>query len=109
MLPNIQQLPLLCLPSSLWIDSLLVVVVMSLFTSTITQFNVTNMESMFANSEAFNQPIDKWDVSNVTNMEMMFYCSEAFNQPINKWNVRKVTNMKEMFNYAKNFNQTLSA
>ena len=43
MLPNIQQLPLLCLPSSLWIDSLLVFVVMSLFTST-QSFNSKSRE-----------------------------------------------------------------
>ena len=69
--------------------------------------NVTNMESMFYYSEAFNQPIEKWDVSKVTNMEKMFSCSKAFNQPIEKWDVSNVTNMEYMFYGALSFKQTL--
>ena len=40
------------------------------------------MESMFYYSEAFNQPIEKWDVSNVTNMEYMFYGALSFKQTL---------------------------
>ena len=63
------------------------------------------MERMFESSIAFNQPIDKWDVSNVTDMKEMFMMSKAFNQPIEKWNVSNVTSMKQMFKNAKSFKQ----
>jgi surface protein len=36
---------------------------------------------MFDMTEAFNQPLDTWNVSNVTNMCRMFARSN-FNQPI---------------------------
>ena len=34
--------------------------------------------------------IENWDVSNVKNMSFMFYQAEAFNQPIDSWNVSNV-------------------
>ena len=37
--------------------------------------------SMFP-AEAFNQPLNKWDVSNVTNMKCMFKNATSFNQPL---------------------------
>jgi len=37
---------------------------------------------MFNRAKAFNQPIEKWDVSNVENMKGMFYRAAAFNQPL---------------------------
>ena len=37
----------------------------------------------------------------------MFYLSIAFNQPIDKWNISKVTDMEFMFKDAKSFKQTL--
>ena len=40
-------------------------------------------------------------------MEQMFYLSIAFNQPIDKWNISKVTDMEFMFKDAKSFKQTL--
>ena len=68
---------------------------------------VTNMRGMFVNCRAFNQPLEKWTVSQVTNMEGMFWGCRAFNQPLEKWDVSKVTNMSEMFKECKSFNQPL--
>ena len=42
---------------------------------------------MFYKAEAFNQPIEEWDVSNVTDMKVVFCKAEAFNQPTEKWDV----------------------
>ena len=65
---------------------------------------------MFESAKAFNQPLDKWNVSNVTNMRLMFRDSEAFNQPLDKWNVSSVTNMVNMFCDSEAFtNQNLSS
>ena len=57
--------------------------------------NVTNMNSMFENSE-FNGDISKWDVSNVINMNAMFDGSK-FDGDISDWDVSKVTDMIYMF------------
>jgi surface protein len=70
---------------------------------------VTDMEYMFDNATAFNQPIGSWDVSNVTNMNMMFYGATAFNQPIGSWDVGNVTNMTHMFDNATAFNQPIGS
>ena len=55
------------------------------------------MNAMFYSTKAFNQPIDKWDVSKVTDMGHMFRKSDAFNQPIDKWDVSNVKKMYSMF------------
>ncbi len=68
---------------------------------------VTDMASMFANAEAFNQDIGDWDVSQVTNMTSMFGGARAFNQDIGSWDVSQVTNMTNMFNGADAFNQDI--
>lgn len=52
---------------------------------------------MFRGSLAFDQPLDKWNVSNVTTMQHMFRKTKVYNQPIDKWNVSDVTNMFNMF------------
>ena len=68
---------------------------------------VTDMSWMFCDCSSFNQPLEKWDVSKVTNMHVMFYDSHAFNQPLEKWNVSKVTDMSGMFWGCSAFNQPL--
>ena len=63
---------------------------------------------MFEAAYAFNQPLEKWDVSNVTNMGSMFEAAYAFNQPLEKWDVSHVTDMNSMFKGARSFNHSLS-
>ena len=61
--------------------------------------NVTNMGSMFNQSNNFNQNISNWDTSKVTNMESMFRAVSGFNQDLSSWDTSKVTNMRGMFEY----------
>jgi surface protein len=61
--------------------------------------NVTDMNFMFYNANAFNQDIGKWDVSNVTNMSWMFYDAESFDQDIDDWDISKVKHMTRMFTH----------
>ena len=66
----------------------------------------------FLDAEAFNQPLDNWDVSNVTNMKHMFLVSTpglgAFNQPLSSWDTSNVTNMRAMFFRNQAFDQDIS-
>ena len=55
------------------------------------------MNSMFNYAEAFNQPLDKWDVSNVGDMYRMFFNAESFNQQLDKWQVTDRTVTSDMF------------
>ena len=52
---------------------------------------------MFANTAAFNQPLERWNVGAVTDMFQMFFGAAAFNQPLERWNVEAVTTMQGMF------------
>jgi surface protein len=51
---------------------------------------------MFTDAHAFNQNIDKWDVSKVTNMKWMFWNARAFNQDIGSWDISSLTNATGM-------------
>ena len=70
---------------------------------------ITNMSYMFADANAFNQPIGSWDVSAVTDMRYMFTLANSFNQPLGSWNVSKVTSMNFMFYNANAFNQNIGS
>ncbi|MEG0917392.1 MAG: BspA family leucine-rich repeat surface protein, partial [Myroides sp.] len=48
------------------------------------------MLSMFKQTKAFNQPLDKWNVSNVVDMRNMFYDARAFNQSLGNWNLKNI-------------------
>ncbi|WP_052501725.1 BspA family leucine-rich repeat surface protein [Thiomicrospira microaerophila] len=76
--------------------------------NTIDTSRVTNMDSLFRNSE-FNGDINHWDVSSVTSMQRMFEGTSNFNQPLDKWDVSSVTSMKEMFKAANSFNQNINS
>ena len=77
---------------------------------------ITDMSSLFANLETFNENIATWDTGSVTTMKGMFqgYLGDAplflsdFNQPIGEWNTGSVTTMEEMFLGAASFNQDIS-
>ena len=67
--------------------------------------NVQHMAAMFNGATTFNQPLGSWDVSNVQNMSSMFWGATAFDQSLNTWDVSNVTNMHRMFENATSFNQ----
>ena len=69
--------------------------------------NVNNMDSMFAATNVFNQPLNSWDVSSVTSMHGMFSVAQLFDQPLSNWDVTSVTDMISMF-YNCPFNQDIS-
>lgn len=69
--------------------------------------NVTDMQSMFSQASAFNQPIGNWTTANVTFMNDMFSFASTFNQPIGNWNTGLVVNMTKMFSFATAFNQPI--
>jgi surface protein len=48
---------------------------------------------MFAYAEAFNQPLNTWDVSNVVDMDYMFFQAFSFNQLLNSWDVSSIKTM----------------
>jgi surface protein len=66
------------------------------------------MDNMFAGTESFNQPLDKWDVSNVANMYGMFAGASVFNGDISSWDVSSVSDMNGMLSNASFFNQPLN-
>ena len=64
---------------------------------------------MFKDASAFNQSLDRWDVSKVTEMSQMFAGASSFNKPLNTWKVNNVKTMYHMFYQAKAFNQNLAS
>ena len=58
---------------------------------------VTNMQGVFDNADAFNQPIGSWDVSNVTTFREMFRGANIFNQDLSSWDVSSSTDFYRMF------------
>ena len=81
------------------------------FTMTATDIpdlsQVSNMSNMFYGADAFNQPLNNWDVSSVMDMSEMFKGSSSFNQPLSNWDVSSVTDMSSMLHSASSFNQFL--
>ena len=72
--------------------------------------NVTDMSSLFAKYETFNEDIGSWDISKVTNIGCMFLSATSFNQDISSWDVSGVIgNLEELFIEASSFKQDISA
>ena len=65
------------------------------------------MSSIGACSEGVHGSIGDWDMSAVTNMESVFRGTSAFNQDLSKWDVSAVTHMGFMFNGASAFKRKL--
>jgi hypothetical protein len=68
---------------------------------------ITNMKSLFSNSNSFNQPIGAWNTSCVKTMHSTFSGASCFNQSLTNWNVQEVSTFDGMFNGATAFNGTL--
>lgn len=68
----------------------------------------TNLNSLFFECHAFNQPIGTWDFSNKEVIHSMFYNCHSFNQDLGMINVANVANMDEMFYGCTLFDQDLS-
>ena len=66
-------------------------------------------QDMFREADAYNQPMNSWDVSGAINMFGMFQGADLFNQPLNNWDVSSVTNMERMFFRSAAFNQSLGS
>ena len=45
------------------------------------------MNKLFKDQKDFNEDISGWDVSNVRNTTGMFWHAEAFNQPLDSWDM----------------------
>jgi len=55
------------------------------------------MSSMFERSEAFNQDINRWDISSVTDMSKMFYQARPFEESnVESWDLSGI-DTTEMF------------
>eukprot|EP01040_Poterioochromonas_malhamensis_P018490 gene18490-21606_t len=65
------------------------------------------MHLMFACTNAFNQPLNDWDLSRVATTRFMFYGARVFNQPLDRWNLAAATAISYMFCSASAFNQPL--
>ena len=59
--------------------------------------NVTDMRSMFQNSQATSLDLSSFDTSNVTNMSSMFFNSKATSLYLSSFATSNVTNMLSMF------------
>jgi len=64
----------------------------------------TDIQRMFQDARAFNQPIGSWNTSNVTAINHMFAGATAFDQDIGNWDTSKVTSINSLFNGATAFN-----
>ena len=55
------------------------------------------MSGMFSNTDTFNQPLERWDVSGVKDMGGMFSNAKAFDQVLDAWDVSSVIDADMMF------------
>ena len=69
---------------------------------------VTDISTLFMNSDITLENISHWDTSNVTNMQELFSSCNNFNSNISKWDTSSVTNMRSIFYNCNNFNQDIN-
>ena len=58
------------------------------------------MVNTFDRATAFNQSLERWDVSRVLAMDSMFDQAYSFNQPLGGWDTARVTSANSMFSEA---------
>ena len=68
--------------------------------------NPTSFSGMFSGADAFNSPINAWNVSTVSDFSDMFLAATAFNQDIGNWDTSSATTFYRMF-YSTPFNQDI--
>ncbi len=71
--------------------------------------NVTDMSDMFEDATYFNGDISMWNTENVTDMSDMFYDASSFNGDISGWNTKNVEDMEYMFGSTESFNRDISS
>lgn len=69
---------------------------------------LTDLESMFANADYFNEDITGWDTSRVVTMKYLFDCAFRFNRDISGWDTSNVENMLGMLRHTEVFNWDIS-
>ena len=67
------------------------------------------MDKMFQGCAAFDQPLERWDVSSVTSLDYIFATCSVFNQPLNGWGkkMKNLTYAEGVFFGCTRFNQPL--
>jgi hypothetical protein len=61
---------------------------------------VTTFAGTFHENDAFDQPLDAWDVSSARDMSRMFAVAHAFDRPLASWDVSRVRSFEFMFSYS---------
>lgn len=52
---------------------------------------------MFSGARAFNQPLERWNLTAATHISCMFKATKAFNQPLVSWDVASISRKKTVF------------
>src|SRR5690625_1044980 len=72
---------------------------------------VRRMQNMFHGAKSFNSPLDNWtpgkDLADGCDLYSMFHDTEVFDQDLSSWDVSRVRRMQNMFHGAKSFNSPL--
>jgi hypothetical protein len=63
------------------------------------------MSDMFYDTNAFNQPLDRWNPSKAETISGMFQDALRFNQPLISWDIAAIPNKRDVFEDAVSFHQ----
>lgn len=55
------------------------------------------MRNMFAESKAFNQPLDRWKINKEADVSYMFAGAKAFDQSLTSWDLNQLQQQTNMF------------